>query len=308
VIRIPGYTDLEKSAIAKKYLIPRQLDQHGLKPANLAFEPAAVRLVISAYTRESGLRNLERELAAICRKVAREVAVGKKIKVVIHPQDVAGYLGPPKIIREIAERASKVGVVPGLAWTSTGGEVLFVEATRMKGKGNLTLTGQLGQVMKESAQAAYSYVRSVADRLGIPTSAFEDVDLHVHVPSGAVPKDGPSAGVVMAAAIASLFTQRPVKPQVAMTGEITLRGLLLPIGGLKEKALGAYRAGIKVIVLPEANRKDLHDLPGELREKLEFVFVKTIDEALDFALATPRGGKRKNKAKIHARSAGRRKK
>jgi ATP-dependent Lon protease len=265
VITIPGYTDLEKVQIAKRFLIPRELEEHGLTKSNLTFTSDAIKSVIGGYTRESGLRNLDRELAAICRKVARDVAVGKKGKVNVKPDDVAKYLGPPKIIRELAERVSRIGVAPGLAWTSTGGEVLFVEATKMR--------------------AAYSYIRSAAKKLDIPEEAFDDVDIHVHVPSGAVPKDGPSAGIVMAVAIASLFTERPVKAQIAMTGEITLRGMLLPIGGLKEKSLGAYRAGIKTIILPETNRKDIHDLPDELKIKLKYKFIKTIDEAFKLVLA-----------------------
>lgn len=294
IIQIPGYTDLEKTHIAKKFLIPRELKEHGLKKKNLTITQPAIREIINGYTRESGLRNLDRELAAICRKVARNVATGKTGKVTVRPVDVPKYLGPPKVVQELAERTSKVGVVPGLAWTSTGGEVLFIEATRMKGKGKLTLTGHLGDVMKESVQAAYSYIRSIADELDINEDIFDQVDVHVHVPSGAVPKDGPSAGIVMATAIASLFTGRPVKTRTAMTGEITLRGTLLPIGGLKEKSLGAYRAGIKTIVLPDKNQKDLHDLPGELKNKLKYKFFKTIHEVLEYALAP----EKKRKAKV----------
>jgi ATP-dependent Lon protease len=297
VITIPGYTDLEKVQIAKKFLIPRELDEHGLTKTNLTFTSGAIKNIIGGYTRESGLRNLDRELAAICRKVARDVAVGKKGTVNVQPDDVSKYLGPPKIIRELAERVSKVGVAPGLAWTSTGGEVLFVEATKMRGKGSLSLTGHLGEVMKESVQAAYSYVRSAAKKLDIPEDAFDDVDIHVHVPSGAVPKDGPSAGIVMAVAIASLFTGRPVRAKIAMTGEITLRGTLLPIGGLKEKSLGAYRAGIRTIILPETNRNDILDLPGELKSKLKYKFIKTIDEAFKLVLAPAKKANRKKTRK-----------
>jgi ATP-dependent Lon protease len=298
IITIPGYTDLEKVQIASRFLIPRELDAHGLTKSDLTFTSTAIKNIINGYTRESGLRNLDRELATVCRKVARNVATGKKGKVNVKPETVQKYLGPPKIIRELAERVAQIGVAPGLAWTSTGGEVLFVEATKMKGKGQFSLTGHLGQVMKESVQAAYSYVRSISDRLGIDEDCFDKVDLHVHVPSGAVPKDGPSAGVVMAVAIASLFTNRPVKAKIAMTGEITLRGAILPIGGLKEKSLGAYRAGIKTIVLPETNRKDIIDLPGELKDKLNYKFIKTIDEAFDIVLAPAR----KKKAKASKKS------
>ena len=298
IIRIPGYTDLEKTQIAQKFLIPRELEEHGLAKTYLTFTSAAIKDIINGYTRESGLRNLDRELATVCRKVARDVAVGKIGKVTVKPENVSKYLGPPKIVRELAERVARIGVVPGLAWTQTGGEVLFVEATKMKGKGNLTLTGHLGQVMKESVQAAYSYIRSIADKLMIPEEAFNDVDIHVHVPSGAVPKDGPSAGIVMATALASLFTDRPVKSKIAMTGEITLRGAILPIGGLKEKSLGAYRAGIKTIILPEANRKDTHDLPAELKKNMSYKYVDTIEQALKLALApTKKAKSRKTKPK-----------
>lgn len=297
IIRIPGYTDLEKVQIAKRFLIPRELDEHGLKKTNLSFTTTALKSIINGYTRESGLRNLDRELATVCRKIARNVAAGKKKKVTVTTDNVAKYLGPPKIIRELAERVGRVGVAPGLAWTMTGGEVLFVEATKMKGKGALTLTGHLGDVMKESVQAAYSYIRSIADTLKIDESEFENVDIHVHVPSGAVPKDGPSAGVVMVSALASLFTNRPIKPRIAMTGEITLRGAILPIGGLKEKSLGAYRAGIKTIILPEANRNDIHDLPQELKQNLTYKFVDTIDQALKLVLATGKKGSTKPKKK-----------
>ncbi|MBD3218676.1 MAG: endopeptidase La, partial [candidate division Zixibacteria bacterium] len=284
VIRIPGYTDLEKVQIAKKFLIPRELNEHGLKKKDLSFTSKALRNIINYYTRESGLRNLDRELATVCRKVAKDVAMGKKGKVNVKPEDIKKYLGAPKFVRELAERVARVGVAPGLAWTPTGGDVLFIEATKMKGKGNLSLTGHLGDVMKESVQAAYSYIRTIAKKLDLDESVFENVDVHVHVPSGAVPKDGPSAGIVMASAIASLFTGRPVKPRIAMTGEITLRGMLLPIGGLKEKSLGAYRAGIKTIILPEANKKDIDDIPDELKKKLTYKFVKTIDEAIKLIL------------------------
>ncbi len=295
VIRIPGYTDLEKVQIAKKFLIPRELNEHGLKKKDLSFTSKALRNIINYYTRESGLRNLDRELATVCRKVAKDVAMGKKGKVNVKPEDVQKYLGAPKFVRELAERVARVGVAPGLAWTPTGGDVLFIEATKMKGKGNLSLTGHLGDVMKESVQAAYSYIRTIAKKLDLDESVFENVDVHVHVPSGAVPKDGPSAGIVMASAIASLFTGRPVKPRIAMTGEITLRGMLLPIGGLKEKSLGAYRAGIKTIILPEANKKDIDDIPDELKKKLTYKFVKTIDEAIKLILEPAKKKKSKKK-------------
>ncbi len=284
VIRIPGYTDLEKVQIARRYLVPRELDNHGLTGSNLALKDAALKKTINDYTRESGVRNLNREIAAVCRKVARRVAEGLKQKVTVTKSNLSDYLGPAKFVRESAEKVGQVGVAAGLAWTSAGGEVLYIEATKMAGKKQLILTGHLGDVMKESVQAALSFIRSRADRLGIEDEAFETCDIHVHVPAGAVPKDGPSAGITMATALASLMTRRAVKPRIAMTGEITLRGNVLPIGGLKEKLLGAYRAGIKTVIVPESNRKDTQDIPKELVDNLELMFVKTIDQVFEIAL------------------------
>jgi ATP-dependent Lon protease len=297
VIELPGYTDLEKLQIAKKYLIPKELENHGLTSKNLDFPDESIKRIISDYTREAGLRNLDREIATICRKVAKMVASGEKKKVEITTQNLHQYLGPIKYFLELVERTPQVGVVPGLAWTETGGDIMFVEATKMRGKKTLTLTGHLGEVMKESVQAALSYIRSSAQKLGIPPDFFEKYDIHVHVPAGAIPKDGPSAGVTMATAIASLLTERPVKPKLAMTGEITLRGQILPIGGLKEKALAAYRAGVETVILPRENQKDMVEIPDEIKNKIKFVFVQTIEEMLKLALDTKKKVKKIRKRK-----------
>jgi len=284
VLELPGYTDLEKLQITRKYLIPKELANHGLKEENLSFQDQALKKIINDYTKESGLRNLDREIATVCRKVAKKVASDEVTKVEITPDNLHEYLGPPKFFQEIVERSAQIGVVPGLAWTPAGGEILFIEATKMKGKKSLTLTGHLGEVMKESAQIALSYVRSTAPKWGISEDFFEKYDIHVHVPAGSIPKDGPSAGITMVTAIVSLLSERPVKPFWAMTGEITLRGQVLPIGGLKEKALAAYRAGIKTIILSKHNQKDLEEVPEEIKKKIKFIFVETVDEVLELAL------------------------
>ena len=293
MIEIPGYTDLEKLNIARKYLIPRELDNHGLKAEQLTLPDETVKVIINDYTRESGLRNLDREIATICRKVAKKIASDEAKKVTVKKDDLHEFLGPAKFYQELVDRVTKVGVVPGVAWTQTGGDILFIEATRMPGKKSLTLTGHLGEVMKESAQIALSYVRSSASKWGIPEDFFEKYDIHLHVPAGSIPKDGPSAGVTMATAIASLMTSRSVKPLLAMTGEMTLRGQVLPIGGLKEKSLAAYRAGIKTLILPKQNQKDLEEIPDEIKKKVRFVFVDTVDQVLELAL-----GAVKNNAKV----------
>lgn len=299
VIEIPGYTDLEKLQIAKKFLIPKELDNHGLKQKNLTFTDEVIKKIINDYTRESGLRNLDREIATVCRKVAKMVASGEKKRVEATFENLQKFLGPEKFFQEVVERTSRVGVVPGLAWTSYGGELLFVEATKMPGKKSLTLTGHLGEVMKESAQTALSYVRSTSEKLGIPFDFFEKYDIHVHVPAGATPKDGPSAGITMVTAIASLLTERPVKPRFAMSGEITLRGQVMPIGGLKEKTLAAYRAGIKTVILSRHNQKDMEEIPEEIKNNVKFVFVDTVDEVLELALDSKKKiKKKKSKAKI----------
>jgi ATP-dependent Lon protease len=278
VIELLGYTLDEKRKIAERYLIPRQIDMNGLKAVQIQFTRAALRTIITGYTREAGVRNLEREIATICRGVASQVAEGTISSAAIKVRDLHKYLGPVRMNSEAAARTSKPGVVMGLAWTPTGGDLLFIEATAMKGKGGLTLTGQLGDVMKESATAALSFIRANAETIGVSRDFFEEVDLHIHVPSGAIPKDGPSAGVTILTALVSLLMNRTVKKDLAMTGEITLRGTVLPIGGVKEKVLAAHRAGIKIIILPRWNKKDLADIPQKVQKDIEFHFV---DEMLD---------------------------
>jgi ATP-dependent Lon protease len=284
VIRIPGYSHEEKLQIAKRYLVPRNLKEHGLTEDHVEFTDEALSVIIKQYTREAGVRNLSREIANICRKVARRVAEGNTEKVVVTPENVAEFLGPPKFLEEIAERKPQVGVATGLAWTPFGGSVLFVETTKMPGKGSLIITGHLGEIMKESAQAALSYVRSRSEQLGIPEDFFSKHDIHIHVPAGAIPKDGPSAGITMATALASLATNRPVRHDVAMTGEITLTGRILPVGGIKEKVLAAKEAGITEIILPAQNEKDLVEIPEHIRNALRFHFVENMDEVLELAL------------------------
>jgi len=284
VLELPGYTEEEKLKIAKNYLVPKQLEAHGLSDKNLKFEEGALRRIVLEYTREAGVRNLEREIANICRGVARHVAEGQKGITVIDAESVPSYLGPNKFFSEVAERTSTPGVATGLAWTQTGGEILFVEATRMKGHKGFTLTGQLGDVMKESAHAALSYVRTRARELKIPENFFDRSDIHIHVPAGAIPKDGPSAGVAMFTALTSLLTGRPVRSNVAMTGEITLRGLVLPVGGIKEKVLAARRAGITTVILPKKNEKDLEEVPEQVKKDLKFHFVRRMEEVTRLAL------------------------
>ena len=284
VISLPGYTEREKLEIAKKYLVRRQLEENGLKPEQCEWQEDAFRRLINDYTHEAGVRELERQIAAICRGVAAQIARGKRERVTITPELAAEMLGPARYVRETKLKTSKPGVVTGLAYTPAGGEVLHIEATRYPGKGNVTLTGHIGEVMKESVQAALSLVRSRDGEIGIKGEDFRDIDIHVHVPAGAVPKDGPSAGVAMFTALASLFSNTPVRPDVAMTGEITLRGLILPIGGLKEKSLAAMRAGISTVIIPKLNEKDLVDVPEEAKQKLKFIPVENVDEVLNAAL------------------------
>ncbi|MEW5924424.1 MAG: endopeptidase La [Candidatus Zixiibacteriota bacterium] len=293
IIRIPGYTDLEKLEIAKRHLIPKQLENHGITTKDLQIDDDGILELINGYTRESGLRNLEREIASICRKVARKIAAGSTKKYLVKQNDIQKYLGPQRFSREVVSKKGRIGVVPGLAWTSVGGEILFIEATLMKGKKDLTLTGHLGEVMKESAMAALSYVRSNCDALGIQPDVCDNHEIHIHVPSGATPKDGPSAGITMATALASILSGRPVKSQLAMTGEITLRGEVLPIGGLKEKLLAAYRAGIKTVILPKENKKDIIEVPSEIKKGVKFVFVSDASEVLKLALDEANGEKKK---------------
>jgi ATP-dependent Lon protease len=284
VIELTGYTEEEKVAIAKKHLVPKQLAEHGLTTRNIQFTDAAIRTIITQYTREAGLRNLEREIGSICRKVTRRIAEGKRSPFRVIPENLYEYLGAPKILPEELSKKDQVGVATGLAWTPTGGEIMFIESTAMRGKGNLMLTGKLGDVMKESAQAALSYARSHAKELGIAEEFFQNRDIHVHVPEGAIPKDGPSAGITMATAMISLFTGRPVRKGVAMTGEITLTGNVLAIGGLKEKVLAARRAKIKKVIIPQLNRKDLDEIPQSVRTALEIIPVEEVKQVLDIAL------------------------
>jgi ATP-dependent Lon protease len=286
ILEIPGYTMREKHAIATKYLVPKQVSEHGLTSEHIAISDVALDEIIEHYTREAGVRNLERELANVIRGVAVKVASGETFSPEIGPQQIEELLGPAKIFSEIAERVEQPGVATGLAWTPTGGDILFIEVSRMSGKGQLVLTGQLGSVMKESAQAALSYVRAHAAELGIPVDFLEKSDLHLHVPAGAVPKDGPSAGNAILSAMVSLLTGRRVRGDVAMTGEITLRGMVLPVGGIKEKLLAAHRAGIKRVIIPERNAKDLVELPDEVRDTMEIVLVKKVSETMAAALET----------------------
>ena len=284
VISLPGYTEREKLEIAKRYLVRRQLEENGLKPEQVEWRDEALLKIINDYTHEAGVRELERQIGAICRGIASRVARGKTDHVDVTPDVIAEMLGPAKYVRETRLKTSKPGVVTGLAYTPYGGEVLHIEATRYPGKGNVTLTGQIGNVMKESVQAALSLVRSRDGEIGIDPAHFKDMDIHVHVPAGAVPKDGPSAGIAMFTALASLFANKPVRSDVAMTGEITLRGLVLPIGGLKEKSLAAMRAGVSTVIIPKLNEKDLVDVPEEAKQKLKFVPVENVDEVLAAAL------------------------
>jgi ATP-dependent Lon protease len=285
VLELPGYSEDEKVQIAQKYLIPKQIKAHGLRAHQVEFSDEALRQIIRDYTHEAGVRNLEREIGAICRKIAVAVAEKKdRTKRFIQPQDLTKLLGPPRYFSEVAERLTKSGVAIGLVVTQAGGDIVFIEATKMKGKGELKLTGQLGEVMRESAQAALSYIRANAEQLGIDPDFFSNHDIHIHVPEGAIPKDGPSAGVTIVTALASLLTDTPVQPDLAMTGEITLRGKVLPVGGIRQKVLAAHRAGIKTVILPKRNEKDLEELPQNVREALRFEFVEEISQVLEIAL------------------------
>jgi ATP-dependent Lon protease len=284
ILDLDGYTEEEKVGIAQQYLLPRQIRENSLRPEEISFDDAAMRAIIRDYTREAGVRNLERQIGTVCRKVATKVAEEEGISVVIKPDDLVEYLGKPRFYFEVAERTELPGVATGLVWTPTGGDITFIEATRMSGSKRLILTGKLGDVMKESAQAAVSYVRSKARTLNIDDQVFAKSDIHIHVPAAAVPKDGPSAGVTMATAIVSLLTGRSVRSDVAMTGEITLRGLVLPVGGIKQKVLAANRVGLNTVILPRRNEPDLEDIPQEIREQMHFVFAERIDDVLAEAL------------------------
>jgi ATP-dependent Lon protease len=284
IIQLSGYTEQEKLEIAKRHLIPKQIAEHGLTRSQIQFTDDGVRAIINQYTQEAGLRNLEREIASACRKVARQVATGEQKMRKIHTDNLDHFLGRPKIFQDELLKRDQVGVATGLAWTPVGGDILFVEANSVPGNGRLTLTGQLGDVMKESAQAALTLLKGRLHTLGIDRKHFEEHDLHIHVPAGAIPKDGPSAGVTMFVALMSLFMKRTVRSDVAMTGEISLRGLVLPVGGIKEKVLAAVRAGIGTVMLPARNKKDLEDIPESARRQVEFVWLETIDDAINAAL------------------------
>ncbi len=284
VIRISGYTRQEKKVIAQKHLLPRKLKDNGLIRRSIHFSSAAMELIIAEYTLEAGLRGLERKLDAICRKIARQIAEGKKGKFSITRQNLTKYLGPPQYLTELDQEESQVGLATGLAWTEVGGEQLYIEVSLYQGKGELLVTGQIGDVMQESARAALTYTKANADKFGIDKEDIDNNDIHLHVPAGAIPKDGPSAGIAMATALISAFTGRKVNNKVGMTGEISLRGRVLPIGGLKEKALGALRAGIDHVIIPEKNRKDLYDMPKVIKKKMKFTCVRDIREVLDIAL------------------------
>ena len=284
VIHVSGYTEEEKVNIAEKYLIPKKVKEHGLKAGDISISESTIRDLINYYTRESGVRNLEREIANLCRKVARKIVANKGKNYRVTPKNLEGYLGKRKYRYDIIEGENEVGVTTGLAWTVVGGDTLFIETTCVPGTGKIVLTGQLGDVMQESAKAGISYIRSIADKLGLEEDFYKTKDLHVHIPEGATPKDGPSAGVTMCTAIISTLTNTPVRKDVAMTGEITLRGKVLPVGGIREKVLAAHRAGIKKVLLPADNERDIEDIPANVRKKLEFVLIKTVDEALEQVL------------------------
>jgi ATP-dependent Lon protease len=290
VLHLSGYTEDEKVQIAERFLVPKQLAAHGLRVGEVGMAEDAVRLIIRQYTREAGVRNLEREIASVMRRAVAEIAVGKRPRKAVDVKRVRAALGKRRFHDDVRERIDRPGVATGLVWTPTGGEIVFVEAALTPGKGELRLTGQLGDVMKESASAALSYLKDRASVLGIDPSLFEKNDIHVHVPAGAQPKEGPSAGVTVLTAMASILTGRPARDDVAMTGEITLRGKVLPIGGVKEKVLGAHRAGIRRVLLPAHNEADLDDIPADLRKEMQLVLVESIDQVLREALTPARGG------------------
>jgi ATP-dependent Lon protease len=303
VIEFPGYMEEEKMMIAKKFVIPKQLGEHGLTAQHLHVTDDAIRAIIREYTYEAGVRNLERDVAAICRKTARRVAENKPHRRGVTAAGLDRYLGPPRYIYGRAEDTDQVGVATSVAWTDAGGDIMPIEVTLMQGKGTLTLTGQLGEVMQESAQAALSYTRSRAKELSIDKSAFEKTDIHIHIPEGAIPKDGPSAGITMATALISALTHRPVRRDVAMTGEITLRGRVLAIGGLREKVLAAHRAGLTTVIIPKKNQKDMVEVPKKVQHDLTLHLVESMDEVLKLALTTSRKQKVARRAAHPARRA-----
>jgi ATP-dependent Lon protease len=284
ILELDGYTEEEKVSIAVQYLLPRQIKENSLRSEEISFDEEALRVIIRDYTREAGVRNLERQIGTVCRKVATQVAEKEGVSVFVEADDIVEYLGKPRFYFEAAQRTEVPGVATGLVWTPVGGDITFVEATRMSGNKRLILTGKLGDVMKESAQAAVSYVRSNASELGIDEELLTRSDVHIHVPAGAVPKDGPSAGVTIATALVSLLTGRNVRSDVAMTGEITLRGQVLPVGGIKQKVLAAARVGVHTVILPERNEPDLEDIPEEIRKGISFVFADQVDEVFAAAL------------------------
>ncbi len=302
VIEFPGYIEDEKLMIARKFIVPKQLSEHSLKPGQLQITDAAIRAIVREYTYEAGVRNLEREIANLCRKTARRAAEDKRHRRRIMADALHRYLGPARFIYGLAEETDQVGVATSVAWTDAGGDVMPIEVSLMPGKGTLTLTGQLGEIMQESAQAAVSYTRSRAKDLGIERAAFEKTDIHIHIPEGAIPKDGPSAGITMATALVSAFTQRPVRRDVGMTGEITLRGRVLPIGGLREKTLAAHRAGLKTIIVPLKNKKDLVEIPKKVQRDLKFHFVESMDDVLSLALGAAAKTKKARPSAGRARS------
>ena len=287
IIGLDGYTDYEKTQIAIRHLIPRQLVNHGLTDTEVTFMDRAIRKIISDYTREAGVRQLERLIGSICRKCVVNLTTSGWSHVMMTPEHVADYLKKEKFENELSEEIDMPGVATGLAVTATGGDILFVEATRMNGSGKLKLTGQLGDVMKESVQIAHSYVRAQSEKLAIAAQQFETTDVHLHVPAGAIPKDGPSAGIAMVMALASLYSDRPVRGNVGMTGEVTLRGRVLPVGGIKMKVLAAHRAGLDTVILPKRNARDLEEVPTEIRKRMQFVTVEKIDDAFEIALISP---------------------
>jgi len=284
IIQVPGYTQREKAEIGKRFLIPKQMENHGLKPSHVLFTDEAVTELVQAYTHEAGVRNLEREIANVMRKVARTVAEGRKAKTIVDKKKLFQYLGPARFEYGELEAEDQVGSATGLVVTEVGGDVVAIEVTRMDGKEDFILTGQLGEVMRESARAGLSWIRTHASELGIPRETFEKQTLHIHVPAGGIPKDGPSAGITMAVAMVSAFTGIPVRKDLAMTGEITLRGRVLPIGGLKSKILAAHLSGAKVVMFPKKNEKDLRDIPEEIRKQIKLVLVESMDQVLETAL------------------------
>jgi ATP-dependent Lon protease len=283
IIEIPSYVEEEKVEIAKKFLVPKQIREHGLTNKQIKFREETLHTIINSYTREAGVRNMERQIASISRGVAKDVAYGKRRSSTITSEMVSNFLGPIKFYSEVAERIDEPGIVTGLAWTPMGGDILFIETTKMPGKGNLTLTGQLGDVMKESAKAAMSYIRAHGKEFKLPEDFHEKLDIHIHVPAGAIPKDGPSAGMTLFTALLSLLTEQKVRNDIAMTGEITMRGKILPVGGIKEKVLAAHRSGIRTVILPDKSKPEVAEIPETVRKEMKFIYVKNMDDVVKYA-------------------------